>query len=82
MVKLLLENRSSVSPRDKSGMTPLHHAIAEGNGDVALELLRMGADSSVRDSEDKLPIDLAPDATVRKWILRMAEEEGIDVTLS
>lgn len=81
-MKLLIENRSSVSPKDKSGMTPLHHAIAEGNGDVALELLRMGADSSVRDSEDKLPIDLAPDATVRKWILRMAEEEGIDVALS
>ncbi|CUS12704.1 unnamed protein product [Tuber aestivum] len=82
MVKLLLENRSSVGPKDHSGMTPLHHAIAEGNGDVALELLRMGADSSARDSEDKLAIELAPDATVRKWILRMAEEEGIDVALS
>jgi 26S proteasome non-ATPase regulatory subunit 10 len=82
MVKLLLEHRSPVNPRDRSGMTPLHHAVAEGNGDVALELLRKGADSGVRDGEERLAIELAPDAEVRKWILRMAEGEDISVAIS
>lgn len=63
-------------------MTPLHHAIAEGNGDVALELLRRGADSGTRDGEERLAIELAPDTEVRRWILRMAEAEDISVVAS
>lgn len=40
-------------------------AIAEGHGDVAITLLKAGAESDKRDVDDKLAIDLAPDKKVR-----------------
>ena len=80
MIKLLLENQSPLNATDISGYTALHHgksfktplpsavneglAIAEGNGDAALELLKAGADTDKRDVEGKLAIDLAPDTKV------------------
>lgn len=64
MVKLLLDNLSPVNAQDRSGLTPLHHAIAEGHGDVAVELLRRGAESGRVDTEGNVPIKLAPDQKV------------------
>lgn len=32
LVDLLVKNRSPVDPEDNDGQTPLHHAVAEGNG--------------------------------------------------
>lgn len=82
IVKLLLENRSPVNATDMDGSTALHHAIAEGHGDTALQLLKAGADSDKKDGLGKVPIQLAPDEKVRKYILRAAEEEGIEVAMS
>ncbi|KAK5103666.1 putative ankyrin-repeat protein [Lithohypha guttulata] len=80
LVKLLLERgKSPVDATDVDGLTALHHAISEGHGVVAVELLKHGADSSKKDGDDRLAIDCAPDATVRSYILRHAEMEGIDV---
>ncbi|KAH0603673.1 uncharacterized protein H6S33_007332 [Morchella sextelata] len=79
MVKLLLDHNSPLNSSDRSGFTALHHAIAEGHGDVAIELLRRGADSSRRDSDGTLAIALAPDRKVRTWILAEAEKEGVEV---
>ena len=77
--KLLLESRSPVNATDIDGCTALHHAIAEGHGDTALALLQAGADSSVKDRSGALAISLAPDIKVRNYVLRAAEEEGIEV---
>ncbi|EME87577.1 uncharacterized protein MYCFIDRAFT_201177 [Pseudocercospora fijiensis CIRAD86] len=82
IVKLLLESRSPVNGTDMDGSTALHHAIAEGHGDTALQLLKAGAESDQKDATGKLAIQLAPDEKVRKYILRAAEEEGIEVALS
>lgn len=80
LVKLLLSTgKSPVDATDMDGSTALHHAISEGHGDVAVELMKQGADSGKLDREEKLAIDCAPDATVRHYILRQAEMEGIDV---
>ncbi|KAJ9630647.1 putative ankyrin-repeat protein [Taxawa tesnikishii (nom. ined.)] len=79
IVKLLLESRSPVNATDMDGCTALHHeAIAEGHGDTALVLLKAGAQTDKKDNSGALAIDLAPDAKVRSYILRAAEEEGID----
>jgi 26S proteasome non-ATPase regulatory subunit 10 len=80
ILKDLLQKQSPVDIADVDGCTPLHHAIAEGYGEAALVLLRAGADSSKKDSGGNLPISLAPDAKVRNYVLKMAEDEGIDVT--
>ena len=79
---LVKEGRSSVDATDNDGMTALHHALSEGHGDVAVALLKEGADSSKRDNEEKLPIDCSVDATVRNYVLRGAEMEGVDVVES
>ncbi|UNI15242.1 putative ankyrin-repeat protein [Purpureocillium takamizusanense] len=65
MVLLLLRNRSPLNPTDGEGFTPLHHAVAEGHGDVAVALLKEGADFTIRNSADELALDLAPDKEVR-----------------
>jgi 26S proteasome non-ATPase regulatory subunit 10 len=61
------------------GSTALHHAIAEGHGDTALVLLKAGADTDKKDSTGAFAIDLAPDAKTRNYILRAAEEEGLEM---
>lgn len=53
--------------------------MAEGHGDVALVLLKAGAETDKRDVDGRLAIQLAPDQKVRDFVLRSAELEGIDV---
>ncbi|KAI4765160.1 putative proteasome regulatory particle subunit [Aureobasidium sp. EXF-3400] len=77
MIKLLLANRSPVNATDADGCTALHHAVAEGHGDAAVVLLKAGAETDKKDSTGALALDLAPDAKVRDYITRAAEEEGI-----
>jgi 26S proteasome non-ATPase regulatory subunit 10 len=79
IVKLMLENRSPVNATDVDGSTALHHAIAEGHGDTALVLLKAGAGTDKKDSTGAFAIDLAPDAKTRNYILRAAEEEGLEM---
>ncbi|EGC42935.1 ankyrin repeat protein [Histoplasma capsulatum var. duboisii H88] len=62
---LLQEGKSPLNATDVDGSTALHHAIAEGNGEAALVLLRAGAEVDKRDNNDKLAIELAPDSKVR-----------------
>lgn len=42
----------------------IYVAISEGHGDVALELLKVGAETDKRDVDGHLAIDLAPDIKV------------------
>ncbi|TKX23940.1 putative 26S proteasome regulatory subunit p28 [Elsinoe australis] len=79
IMKLLLENKSPVNATDMDGCTALHHAIAEGHGDAAMILIKAGADMEKQDNNGALAIALAPDAKVREYILRAAEEEGIEL---
>lgn len=79
IVKLMLDNKSPVNATDIDGCTALHHAIAEGHGDTALVLLKAGAETNKRDSNERLAIEMAPDAKVRDYVLKYAEEEGIEM---
>ncbi|KAK5116001.1 hypothetical protein LTR62_000457 [Meristemomyces frigidus] len=79
MIKLLLEHKSPVNATDIDGSTALHHAVAEGHGAAAVELLKAGAESDKTDGNGVFAIDLAPDAKVRGYILKAAEEEGIEM---
>ncbi|KAM3074109.1 putative ankyrin-repeat protein [Clarireedia jacksonii] len=79
LVELLLKNKSPLNPTDIAGQTPLHHAIAEGHGDTAVALLKAGAETDKKDVDGFLALDLAPDKQVKKYIVQMAEMEGIDL---
>ena len=62
-----------------SAAAGLHHAIAEGNGDTAVVLLKAGAETEKKDRDGKLAIELAPDAKVRDYVMKYADEEGINM---
>ncbi|GIJ83956.1 hypothetical protein Asppvi_002788 [Aspergillus pseudoviridinutans] len=80
IIKLLLEEgKSPVNATDIDGLTALHHAISEGHGDAAITLLKAGAEADKKDSEGHLAIEMAPDARVKKYILQIAEREGIEL---
>jgi len=82
MLKLLLDHNSPVNATDIDGCTALHHAIAEGHGDTALVLLKAGAVTDKQDHSGAFAINLAPDARVKDYILRAAEEEGFEIRSS
>ena len=42
-------------------------------------LLKAGAEIDKRDGNGALAIDLAPDAKIRSYIIKAAEEEGIEL---
>ncbi len=79
IIKLLLENKSPINATDMDSFTALHHAISEGHGDAAVVLLKAGAEADKRDASGKLAVDLAPDAKIKSFIQRAAEEDGIDL---
>ncbi|KAH7380861.1 ankyrin repeat-containing domain protein [Cadophora sp. MPI-SDFR-AT-0126] len=79
IVELLLKHKSPVNASDVAGQTPLHHAVAEGHGDTAVALLKAGADAEKKDNDGFLALDLAPDSQVKKYILKAAEMEGIEI---
>ncbi|KAK0383327.1 hypothetical protein NLU13_9240 [Sarocladium strictum] len=80
MIQLLVKNKSPLNATDIEGYTPLHHAIAEGQGDAAVALLKAGADATIKNSAEELPLDLAPDKEVRNYILQGAERDGIELS--
>ena len=81
LITLLADAGSPLNATDVDGMTPLHHAIAEGWGDAAVALLRRGANSGTADKEDRLAIELAPDRKVYTWIVSTAHEDGLALVL-
>jgi 26S proteasome non-ATPase regulatory subunit 10 len=80
LVKWLIKAGSPVNSQDVDGLTPLHHATSEGHGDAALYLIvEGGADTSKRDGEGKLAVDLTPDGKVREFIMDGARRAGVEV---
>lgn len=81
IVKLLLgpEGKSPANASDMDGMTALHHAVSEGHGDVAVELMRQGAEVGRVDGEGRTALALAPDKKVRDFVVAAAEREGVDL---
>jgi 26S proteasome non-ATPase regulatory subunit 10 len=61
---------SPINGTDKFGMTPLHHACAEGHVEVAALLVQLGADTDRTDKEGQTPIQCAPDDKTRQAIRR------------
>jgi len=62
---------SPINASDRFGMTPLHHACAEGHVETALLLVELGADTDRIDKEGNTPLQCAPDDKT-KDILRRA----------
>ena len=61
-MKLLIDAKAPLNATDVNGWTPLHHALAEGHGEVAIALIEAGANYDVKDSEGKTALQVAADS--------------------
>ena len=59
------KNAVVLDRKDKSGFTALHLAAYGGNLELCQTLLQAGADTSIRDVEEKLPVDYAVDENMK-----------------
>lgn len=68
LVELLCSKNSPVNAVDINGWTPLFHALAEGNGDIAVTLVsKYDADDQVEDPKGLKAIDYALNEQVKKY---------------
>ncbi len=59
VVKILNDNPGLLDAKDIQGLTPLNKSLAEGKKEIAYELIRRGADASIGDNENTLPVHMA-----------------------
>ena len=57
-VRLLAEAGVNLNMRDLNGWTPLHHAIANRQGEVADMLIEKGADKEIKNDDGLTPFDI------------------------
>ncbi|KAL9974791.1 hypothetical protein ACROYT_G011874 [Oculina patagonica] len=67
-VKLLLEHGAEVNRQSLNGSSPLHEAVREGNAVTASILIEYGADLFTETDSGMLPIDLARDVDMKRFI--------------
>lgn len=67
-VKLLLEHGAEVNRQSLNGSSPLHEAVREGNAVTASILIEYGADLFTEMDNGMLPIDLARDTDMKRFI--------------
>lgn len=67
-VKLLLEHGAEVNRQSLNGSSPLHDAVREGNAVTASILIEHGADLFTETDNGLLPVDLARDIDMKRFI--------------
>jgi 26S proteasome non-ATPase regulatory subunit 10 len=78
LVQYLATKGSNVNVQDSDGWTALHHALAEGFGDIAVLLVnKFDADANVEDSDGKKAVDVAVDLNVKSFFLRETAAHGV-----
>ncbi len=73
-VRVLLECGMDVNSRDNSGMTLLHYAVNRQEGPLIALLMKLGADPSVKNQQEKTPADLVKEMG-GPWFVRRQMEE-------
>jgi ankyrin repeat protein len=59
LVRVLIDLGADVNAQDAAGDTPLHLAAEQGHDDTCQQLLAGGASLTLRNSEGKIPGDVA-----------------------
>lgn len=78
MVQIIVEiGKSPLDTTDLFGMTALHHALAEGHADVALQLVKYGADWKKTTSDGESVFDVALNDKVRVFFKKALVGEGL-----
>lgn len=79
VVKYLISQRAPLNTSDSYGFTPLHFALAEGHPDVGVELVRAGADTLRKDSENHTALEVCPDRIVCNEFLEACKEQNLEI---
>ncbi|GMG18851.1 unnamed protein product [Ambrosiozyma monospora] len=69
--------KSALNSKDSYGFTPMHHAMSEGHGDVAIMLVKRGADYKAVNKDDETPFDVGLDDKVKLFFKKGLQEEGL-----
>lgn len=69
MTDMLCRAGSPLNRNDIEGWTPLFHALAEGNGDVAVLLVKYGADPDLEAADGSKAIDFAVNDQVKQYFV-------------
>jgi 26S proteasome non-ATPase regulatory subunit 10 len=64
------KSASPINASDIFGLTPLHHACSEGHVDVAILLVRLGADQDRLDKDGITPLEWIADDKARENVRR------------
>ena len=64
--------------QEKTGNTAIHYAMEDNNLKLAIELLKAGADYNIKNTENKICLDLIQDDDVKKIILSYLESKEKD----
>lgn len=76
---LVKDGKSPLNSKDANGWTPLHHALAEGFGDVAVLLVKLGADYNIEDSEGLTPLKVAVDDKIAQYFKAELSLNGYEI---
>jgi len=77
----LVSHGADTTAQDKDGLTPLHHALARGNLNVAWLLVEHGTDPTAQDNDGLTPLHRLSRSFLRDVDLaRVLVEHGADVT--
>lgn len=80
IVKYLVEEQKApLNVKDSMGWTPLHHALAEGFGDIGALLVKSGADPSIEDSNGQTALRVAVDDKVAQFFKSECANNGIEL---
>ncbi|CCH41444.1 Ankyrin [Wickerhamomyces ciferrii] len=73
------EGKSPINAKDSAGWTAVHHALSEGHGDVAVLLVKSGADYNVEDDEGLTPLKVAVDDKVAQYFKAELKANGYEI---
>lgn len=77
---LVKEGKSQLNAKDAFNWTAMHHALAEGHGDVAVELVKLGADPNV-EGDGQTPVQVSVDQKVEEYFRHQLKELGVELQL-
>jgi ankyrin repeat protein len=83
LLDILSVGHNASTLKDKSGRTPLHLAVSEGNCAAAIHLLQNGHDPNATDEDKETPLMYAAFLTPKNWrdIARVLLQHGTVVDL-
>lgn len=78
LVQMLVETgKSPLNMTDAFGLSALHHSLVEGHADVALQLVKYGANWQQKTSDGESAFDIAANDQVRSFFKRGLVAEGL-----